>query len=125
MLKKILYKLFKKEIKDMARDHANSQALDVYMAENFDFSQLNKGELCFRGKLISQYMANCFYEMLEENDAENYLTMTFNAMKKNCDGIVVTIQRVAKGTVSPHEKAEMFKDKYMKLKDKYEPSGQE
>jgi hypothetical protein len=120
MFKRMLQKLFKKEIATMARELADGQALEAYMAENFDFSRLSKGELCFRGKHIAHYMADCFYEVLEENNAENYVTMNFVAMKKNCDNIIVTIQRVAPGTMTPHAKAEHFKAKYEELKQKYE-----
>lgn len=111
ILDKLTHMLFAKRIEAIAKKQLKELALDKYINENLDISNVGKGEIRFLGHKFIKLLAWSFADILE--DAENYVSIDVTSEGKN---INVILQKT--GKMTPHQKAEMYKKKYEDLVEK-------
>ena len=111
MVKRILRRLFQKDIEILAHERLKDLALEKYVDDNFFLANGELGpEVQFKGKQFIKILAASFYDLVK--DADNYVTMNLS-----CHGFVplnVTIQKA--GKLSPHDRAEMYKKELSEIK---------
>ena len=110
---KLLYnyitcKFFGSEIDELAKLRLRDLAIDQYIEEQFDLSEVGRGEMRFLGVHIIKVMAAAFKDLLA--DAENYVTFDVST-----GGETINCTIVRPNGMTPHQKAEMYKNKYEDL----------
>lgn len=112
ILDRFIYWICWKRIERLVKERLKDVVLEEYINRELDVSNIDKGELQFRGKNIIKIMAAGFYEMLEGANAENYISM--DLLSQDYERMNVIIQRVGKDKMTPHEKAKMWEEELKK-----------